>query len=79
MNILKCQKFMPKQITIEIPGWIDENYVTELVKKLVEVEMRRREVIEKVIKKRLTEKDLEDFERFRDDLWKKEAKKFFSL
>jgi len=70
---------MPKQITIEIPGWIDENYVTELVKKLVEVEMRRREVIEKVIKKRLTEKDLEDFERFRDDLWKKEAKKFFSL
>jgi len=71
---------MPKQIMIEVPNWIDEDYVTEIVKKLVEVEMQRREVVEKILKKlELTEKDLEDFERFRDDLWRKEAKKFFSL
>ena len=71
---------MPKQIMIEVPNWIDENYVTEIVRKLVEIEMRRREVIERVLKKlELTEKDLEDFERFRDELWRKEAKKFFSL
>ncbi len=71
---------MPKQIMIEVPNWIDENYVTEIVRKLVEIEMQRREVIERVLKKlELTERDLEDFERFRDELWKKEAKKFFSL
>jgi len=65
---------------IEVPNWIDENYVTEIVKKLVEIEMQRREVVERVLKKLgLTEKDLEDFERFRDELWKKEAKEFFSL
>jgi len=65
---------------IEVPNWIDENYVTEIVRKLVEIEMQRREVVEKVLKKlELTGKDLEDFERFRDELWKKEAKKFFSL
>ena len=71
---------MPKQIVIEVPNWIDENYVTEMVKRLVEIEMQRRDVVERVLKKlELTEKDLEDFERFRDELWRKEAKKFFSL
>ena len=71
---------MSKQIMIEVPNWIDENYVTEIVRKLVEIEMQRRDVVERVLKKlELTEKDLEDFERFRDELWKKEAKKFFSL
>ena len=71
---------MPKQIMIEVPNWIDENYVAEIVRKLVEIEMQRREVVERVLKKlELTEKDLEDFERFRDELWRKEAKKFFSL
>ena len=71
---------MSKQIMIEVPNWIDENYVTEIVKKLIEIEMQRREVVERVLKKlELTEKDLEDFERFRDELWRKEAKEFFSL
>jgi len=71
---------MPKQIVIEVPNWIDENYVAELVKKLIEIEIERREVVERVLKKlELTEKDLEDFERFRDELWRKEAKEFFSL
>jgi len=31
---------------IEVPNWIDENYVAELVKKLIEIEMQRREVVE---------------------------------
>jgi len=65
---------------IEVPSWVDENYVTEVVKRLIKVEEQRREVVEKVIKKlELTEKDLKDFEKFRDELWEKEAKEFFSL
>jgi len=71
---------MSKQIVIEVPSWVDENYVTEVVKRLIKVEEQRREVVEKVIKKlELTEKDLKDFEKFRDELWEKEAKEFFSL
>ena len=71
---------MPKRVMVEVPNWIDENYVMEIVKKFVEIEMQRREVVERILKKlELSEKDLEDFERFRDELWKKEAKKFFSL
>ncbi|WP_456327084.1 hypothetical protein [Archaeoglobus sp.] len=71
---------MPKRVMVEVPNWIDENYVMEIVKKFVEIEMQRREVVERILKKlELTDKDLEDFERFRDELWKKEAKKFFSL
>jgi len=42
---------MPKQIVIEVPNWIDENYVTEMVKRLVEIEMQRRDVVERVLKK----------------------------
>jgi len=36
--------------------------------------------LEKVLKKlKLTEKDLEDFERFRDGVWKKRGKRVLSL
>jgi hypothetical protein len=57
---------------IEVPNWIDEDYVTEIVRKLIEVETQRREIVERDLKKlELTGNDLEDFERFRDELWKK--------
>lgn len=67
---------MPKQIVMEIP---DEEYVTQILKRLIKIEEMRKKIVKKVIKKlELTEKDLEDFERFRDELWKEEAEKYFS-
>jgi len=71
---------MPKQIVIEVPDWMDENYVAQILRKLVEIESLRREFIEKTIKKlELTELDLENFEKFREKTWKEEARKYFSL
>ncbi|WP_456327381.1 hypothetical protein [Archaeoglobus sp.] len=71
---------MVKTITVQIPDWMDENYAKLIFQKLIEIEKHRRELIEKIIKKiALTEEDLENFERFRDELWKKEAKNYFSL
>lgn len=71
---------MGKTIQIEVPDWVDEMFIVEVVKKLVDVEAQRRKIVEKILKKlKLAEKDLEDFEKFREELWKREAKEFFSL
>lgn len=71
---------MGKIIQIEVPEWVDEMFIVEVVKKLVDVEAQRRKIVEKTLKKlKLAEKDLEDFEKFREELWKIEAKEFFSL
>ena len=71
---------MGKIIQIEVPEWVDEMFIVEVVKKLVDVEAQRRKIVEKILKKlKLAEKDLEDFEKFREELWKREAKGFFSL
>ena len=71
---------MGKTIQIEVPEWVDEMFIVEVVKKLVDVEAQRRKIVEKTLKKlKLAEKDLEDFEKFREELWKIEAKEFFSL
>jgi len=71
---------MSKQIVVEVPDWVDEEFVTQILKKLIEIEETRKKTIEKVIRKlELMEKDLEDFERFRDELWEKEAENYFSL
>ena len=71
---------MGKIIQIEVPEWVDEMFIVEVVKKLVDVEAQRRKIVEKTLKKlKLAEKDLEDFEKFREELWKREAKEFFSL
>jgi len=46
----------------------------------VDVEAQRRKIVEKILKKlKLAKKDLEDFEKLREELWKIEAKEFFSL
>ncbi len=71
---------MGKTIQIEVPDWVDEMFIVEVVKKLVDVEAQRRKIVEKILKKlKLAEKDLEEFEKFREELWKREAKEFFSL
>ncbi len=71
---------MPKTITIEIPEWADEELIKENITKLLEIEKGRRDIVSKIAKKlELDDKDLEEFEKFREDLWRKEAKSFFSL
>ena len=67
---------MGKTITLEIPEWLDERLVLEAVKRLIESEKTRRELVEKIVNYiGLDEADLEDFERFREELWSKEKEK----
>ena len=54
-----------KFVKVEVPEWVSEELVWEYVRRLVEAEEARRRFVE-------------DFERFREELWRKEGVKFFS-
>lgn len=67
---------MKKTITLEVPDWLDEKLVKETVKRLIEAEETRKRLIEDIIVQLdLDERDLEDFEKFREELWKKRERK----
>jgi len=69
-----------KTLKLKIPDWVDESMVKYHVKEMVELEKKRKKILKRIISKlNLNEKDLEEFEEFRADLWKKEWKKYFSL
>ena len=68
---------MKKTITLEVPDWLDEKLVKETVKRLIEAEETRKRLIEDIIAQLdLDERDLKDFEKFREELWKKEKEKY---
>lgn len=70
---------MGRTITIKVPDWLDERLVVEAVKRLVEAEEARRKLVEEIIGQLgLDERSLEDFERFREELWRKEREKYLS-
>ena len=70
---------MKKTITLEVPDWLDEKLVKETVKRLIEAEETRKRLIEDIIAQLdLDERDLKDFEKFREELWKKRKKNTFN-
>lgn len=70
---------MAKTVTIRVPEWLDERLVVEAVERLVEAEKARRKLVEEIISQLgLGEKDLEEFEKFREELWRKEKEKYLS-
>ena len=78
-RILQYSVRMGKTITIKVPDWLDERLVVEAVKRLVEAEEARRKLVEEIIGQlSLDERSLEDFERFREELWRKEREKYLS-
>ena len=70
---------MGRVVKVKVPRWIREALVREHVRRLVEAEEARRRFIEEVIRRMgLTEEDVEDFERFREELWRREGKSYLS-
>ena len=68
---------MKKTITLEVPDWLDEKLVVIAVRKLIEAEKARRKLVEEIINLLgLDEEDLEEFEKFRGELWEKEKRKY---
>ncbi len=68
-----------KFVKVEVPEWVSEELVREYVRRLVEAEEARRRFVEEILRLMgLSEEDVEDFERFREELWRKEGVKFFS-
>ena len=68
-----------KFVKVEVPEWVSEEIVWEYVRRLVEAEEARRRFVEEILRLMgLSEEDVEDFERFREELWRKEGVKFFS-
>jgi hypothetical protein len=65
-----------KQISINVPEWIDENLVKLQMERIVSLETRKREITEDILKKmNMGDEDLEDLERIREDVWKEEKKR----
>ncbi len=53
---------------IKIPECADEEYLVGVVKKSIDLEAQRREIVENILKKfGLTKKDLKDFGKFREN------------
>ena len=65
-----------KQITIQVPDWITEEDIKYLIEtSLFDILLLRR--IEELVEKLgLTEKDLEEFEKIREEVWKEIKKEY---
>ena len=65
-----------KQISIKVPEWINEDSVKLQMERIVSLETRKKELIEDTLKKmNLGDEELENLERIREDVWKKEKKR----
>jgi len=65
-----------KQISIKVPEWINEDFVKLQMERIVSLETRKKELIEDTLKKmNLGDEELENLERIREDVWKKEKKR----
>lgn len=65
-----------KQISINVPEWIDEDIVKLQMERIVSLETRKREITEEILEKmNMGDEELEDLERIREDVWKEEKKR----
>ncbi len=65
-----------KQILINLPEWVDEDLVKLQMERILAIESRKRELIEETLKKLdIGEEDLQQLEKIRGEVWKKEKKK----
>ena len=65
-----------KQILFNVPEWVDEDLVKLQMERILAIESRKRELIEETLKKLdVGEEDLQQLEKIRGEVWKKEKKK----
>jgi len=66
-----------KQILINVPEWVDEEFVKLQMERILAIEGRKRDLIEETIKKLdIGEEDLHQLEKIRGEVWKETKKKY---
>jgi len=65
-----------KQILINVPEWVDEDLVKLQMERILAIENRKRELIEETLNKLdVGDEDLQQLEKIRGEVWKKEKRK----
>ncbi|MFP3910003.1 MAG: hypothetical protein ACLFVX_09105 [Archaeoglobaceae archaeon] len=65
-----------KEINVKVPEWMDEDFFKLQVERIITLEKKKRELIEKTVEKLdLNENDLKDLEKVREQVWREEKKK----
>ena len=65
-----------KQILINVPEWVDEELVKLQMDRILAIESRKRDLIEETVTKLdVEEGDLQQLEKIRGEVWKKEKRK----
>lgn len=64
-----------KEINVKVPDWMDEDFFKLQVERIITLEKKKRELIEKTIEKLdLNENDLKELGKVREEVWKEEKK-----
>ncbi len=65
-----------KEINVKVPEWMDEDFFKLQVERIITLEKKKRELMEKTVEKLdLNENDLKDLEKVREQVWREEKKK----
>ncbi|RLI77858.1 hypothetical protein DRP07_11750 [Archaeoglobales archaeon] len=65
-----------KEISIKIPEWMDEEFFRLQIERIIALEKRKRELIERTITEiDIGEDDLKELEKIREEVWKEEKKR----